>query len=109
MKPNPCKCGSRKAGLQDFEAYAYVRCPECGNKGNVRNKDPRQPSDYLDEAVMAWNQVNIALPTQITVSNSKFIETCHDLQKKGALIGRVEVKANNSGYVLFLNWPKTPL
>ena len=46
-------------------------------------------------------------PYQITVKTSEFIDTCHQLQKQGAIIRSVEVKANNSGYVLFLSWPQT--
>jgi len=71
-----CQCGFDRTSLEMQEGFVYDSCPNCGHQ-----------------------------PSQITVTNSEFIDAINSLTSLGAVVRAFEVKKDNKGYTLSVSWP----
>lgn len=99
MKPNRCSCGSERPKLQDHGEFAFVKCPECGEKTEMLADG--------ESALASWNAIHQAeedRPATKTVSGSEYLEWC-----RRALAGELRIHAvevvDTSYWRLTLSWP----
>jgi len=102
MKPNPCKCGSKLPRVQDHGDFAFVKCPDCGDKTGFVHA--YETLEYLAEALSLWNTshpIDTERPSKLTLKYSEFLPWM--LNHKGK-VDVLAMEVVGYGYRLSLHW-----
>lgn len=97
---NPCECGSEKARLQVHPGMVFVKCPDCGRRGEIHGE---VGSGVELAAVRAWNAVNKSVrPRVVECYGSEYLEWCR--RGEAGEFRVTSVEAMGGRWRMYLRW-----